>query len=213
MYLDYPYSEITDPMKEDPYDPPSSPLQLLDVPSPESFDQECDNDEEVAKYSCSPERMDHFFPGDYNLAISTQVSTLSAFTNSTDSSYEIGASSQYSFNATSSNYANHSELETHGSMNSSLCMQTFEFANPLLYDIPPLNPAEAHGTMDLKSNSFADDYFTAMQQLGSLTCVDPAALSVQQVSDSEAQTAPVPVKKPFKCPLCPFGKSESMCNL
>ena len=212
MYLDYPYSEITDPMREEPYYPPSPPLQLLDVPSPESFDQECDSDEEVSKYTCSPEQMDHFFAGGYNLAIATQISTLSAFTNSTDSSYEFGASSQYSFNATSSNYANHSELETQGSMNSSLCMQTFEFADPLLYDIP-LNPAEAHGTMDLKPNSFADDYSTAMQQLGSLTCVDPAALSVHQVSDSEAQTAPVPVKKPFKCPHCPFGKSESTCNL
>ncbi len=86
-----------------------------------------------------------------------------------------------------------------------------EYTDPLPY-IPPLNLAEAHGTIDLNPN-FLADYSTTMQELEFVTCVAPAALDLSEsahvISDSEAQVAPV--KKPFKCPLCPFCKSEPMC--
>lgn len=81
--------------------------------------------------------------------------------------------------------------------------QTFisspEFTAPLPH-IPPLNPAGVHGIMDVNPSFF--DHSTATQQPGSVTCVDPAALSVpvHMTSDLQAQKA----KKPFKCPICAF---------
>jgi hypothetical protein len=216
-FIQYPSSEITDPMRDDPCYPPPLQLTGTDAPSSELFDQEFDNDEEVSEFyrNLSSEQIGALFNSrDTNPAISTKISTLSAFTDSTDSTHEI-ASSQYSFNVTSSesDYLNPSEFETHGSVNSSLysaAMQASissaaEFADRLPYT--PLNPAEAHGSMYLNSN-FADGYSTAMQQLESVTCVDPAALTqaAHVISDSEVQMAPV--KKPFKCPHCSFCKPE-----
>jgi hypothetical protein len=183
--IQYPSSEITDPMRDDRCCP--SPLQLTDAPPPELFDQECDNDEEVREFNCSPEQMGTFFPSsrDTNPAIYTKISTPYAFT-----------------------YLNPSEFETHGLHSMQALISSTELTDPLPY-IPPLNPAEAHGTMDLDTNFLAGDYSTARQQLESVAGVDPAALPVHVISDSEAQMAPV--KKPFKCPHCSFCKSEPMC--
>jgi hypothetical protein len=218
-FIQYPSGgEITDPMREDPCCPP--PLQLTDAPSSELFDQEFDNDDEVSEFyrKFSSEQIDALFSSrDTNPAISTKISTPSAFTNSTDSSHEFGCS-QYSFNVTSSesDYLNPSEFDSdaHGSVNSSLYgTQAFispaEFTSRLPYT--HLNPAETmDGTMCLNSD-LADEYSAAMQQLESVTCVDPAALTqaVHVISDSEVQMAPV--RKPFKCPLCSFCRSEPMC--
>jgi hypothetical protein len=203
-------------MWEDPYNPscpPGPPLQLTEL-----FDHEFDNNEEINEFgrNLSPEQIDAFFNSrDSTPAISTKISTPSAFTNSTDSSCET-APSQYSFNFTpsESDYLNPSEFETDGSANSSFysaqaSISSAEFTDPLPY-FPPLNPTEAHGSMDLP-NFVTDDYSTAMQQLESVTCVDPAALSVHVIEDSKAQmTAQMaPIEKPFKCPLCLFCESEA----
>ena len=214
--------EITDPIRDDPCYP--LPIQLTHTPSPELFDQECDNDDEVSKFHCSSDKLDTFFNDsrDTNPAISTRISTLSAFTNSTDSSYGI-VSSQYSFDflSSESDYLNpsESEFENHWSVKSE--PQAFicptEFTDPLPY-IPPLNTAEAHGTMDIKPNFPADNYPTAMQQPKSrlITHVDPAALSAHVISD-EAQMASIKtlldshMERPFKCPYCPCCKSEPVC--
>lgn len=217
-FIGYSSSEITEPdlMREDPCYPPSPPLQLNNAP-PELFDQEFDNDEELSEYNLTPEQQFAFFSSSRNTSptVSAKISNpASAFTDSTDSSSEI-ASSQYSFNATSSEseYLDPSEFETHGLYHDS--MQTFissaEFTNSLPY-IPPLNPAEAHGTMDLNPN-LTDDYSTVMHQLETVTCVDPAALSVHAISDviSDSKAQMAPVRKPFKCPHCPFCESEPMC--
>ena len=223
-FIHYPSSEITDLMREDPCYPPPRPLQLTDAPSPESFDQEVDSDEEVSTYLPS-EQIDALFSAtgtrDTNPAISTTISTPSTITSSTDSS------SQYSFSITpsESEYLKLSEFETHDSVNSRLySMQAFisspEFTNPLPC-IPPVNLAEVRGTMDLNPSFFADNYSTPVQ-LESATCVNPAALSraggidtalsPHVISDSGAQMAPVKKPlKPFKCPLCPFCKSEPIC--
>jgi hypothetical protein len=141
-FIQYPSSETTDPMRDDRCCPP--PLQLTDAPSPELFDQECDNDEEVREFDCSPEQMGTFFPSsrDTNPAISTKISTPSAFT-----------------------YSNPSEFETHGLHSTQALISS---AEPLPY-IPPFNPAEAHGTMDPNTNFLAGDYSTAMQQPESVT--------------------------------------------
>jgi hypothetical protein len=225
-FIQYPFSEIPHPVWGNPCCG-SPPLQLADAPPPELFDQECDNDEEVIEFDCPAEKMDTFFPSspDTTPTISTKISTPSALTYSTDSSYEID-SSQYSFNATSSSesdYLNLSEFGTHGSVNSWLYSQA-AISSPEFTYIPPLNPAEAHGTMELDQSFLADDCSTAMQQL-SVTCVNPAALSgtgekidtslsAHVISDSEAQNE-APVKKPFKCPHCRFCKSEPIriCKL
>jgi len=154
-----------------------------------------------------------FYSRETNPDIPSKISIPSAFTNSTDSSYGI-ASSQHSFDITSSesDFFNLSEFEHPYSANGE--PQAFipkaEFVDPMRF-IPPLNPVEAHGTMDLKPNLFADSYSTAMQPLEPITCVDPAALSgsFHLISDSKAQMASV--EKPFICPHCPFCKSEPMC--
>jgi hypothetical protein len=213
-FIPYTSGDIAGPTREDPCFPPLA--QLNESPSPELFDQEVDDDNEVNEFHCPSEKMDAFFhsPRDPNPDISTRISIPSAFTNSTGSSYEI-ESSQYSFNVTSSGseYLSPLEFETRGSVNSWLDMQAFtpspEFTGPL----PPLNTAEAHGTMDLSSNLLTHNYPTSMQQLGSVACVDPAALSVRVNSESEAQKASAwaTVKKPFECPHCSFCKSEPMC--
>ena len=207
----YRSSEITNLMTDDLCHPP--PFQLNDTPSPELFDQECDNDEEVSGFHCSSERMNSFFPNshDTNPAISANISTLSPFTNSTDSGYEIPCS-EYSFDISSSEsgYLNPPGFENHYPVNGEL--QAFippaEFADPLPY-LSPFNPAGADGTMGLNPNFLVDDCSTAMQQTESVTCVDPAALSahVPVISDVEAQMAPA--TKTFECPHCPFCKSET----
>jgi hypothetical protein len=219
-FIEYSSGEITEPdlMREDPCYPP--PLQLNNAP-PELFDQEFDNDEELSEFNLTPEQQFAFFSSSRNTSptISAQISNpASAFTNSTDSSSEI-TSSQYSFNAISSEseYLDPSEFETRGLYHDS--MQTFtssaEFTDQLPY-IPalnsPLSPAEAHGTMNLNAN-LTDDYSTVMHQLESVTCVDPAALSVHAISDviSDSKAEMAPVRKPFKCPYCPFCESEPMC--
>lgn len=189
-FIHYPSCEIPVIKKED-----SFRHQLNDTRSPELFDQDVDNNEDVSEFVPSRKIGAMFSdPHDTNLAISTNISIPSAFASSpTDSSY----SSQYSFSL--------SEFETHGSVYHS--MQAFissaEFANHLPC-IPPHIPADAHGTMDLKPTFLAAG---SVQGLDPLTCVNPAALSVHVVSDSESQMAPV--KKPFKCPQCPFCKSTA----
>ena len=151
-------------------------------------------------------------------AISTKFSTPSASTNSTHCSYET-APSQYSFSLTSSesDYLNPSEFEVDGSVNSSLySAQAFISSadTDRLPYIPPLNLTEAHRTMELNPNFLADNYSTTVQQLESVTCVDPSALSVGPVhviSDSESKeqmkAQMARFKKPFKCPLCLFSES------
>ena len=205
-------SEVTDPTRDDPGPCYRPPLQLTDSPSPELFDQECDNDEEVSGFRCSADQINTLFNSarDTNPAISTRISTLSAFTDSTDSSYEI-ASSQYSFDfpSSESDYFNpsESEFESHCSVKSErqLFNSPVEFTDPLPY-IPPLNTAEAHGTMHLEPNFLADRYPTAMQQLESVTCVNPAVLSAHVISDAIA-----PVQRPLESPHSPFRKPEPMC--
>jgi hypothetical protein len=216
--IEYPFIETKNPMRDDPFCSPV--LQPTDTPSPELFDQEWDNDEEVNGFHCSSEQMDTLFhsrdasPSRTNLKIS--IPPASAFTNSSsDSSYGI-TSSQYSFDIPSSesDFFNLSEFDSRCSASREPQLDSFlpkaESVDPMPF-IPPFNPVEAHGTMDLKPYLFADNYSTAMQQFESITCVDPAALSGSShlISDPEAQMAPV--EKPFTCPHCPFGKSESMC--
>lgn len=218
-FIQYPSRETTDPMWEDPCYPPGPPLQPTDALSSELFDHEFDNDEGVNEFcrKLSPEQIDALFNSRDTTpsAISTKISTPSTSTNSTDSSYET-APSQYSFSLTSSesDHLNPSEFETDGSVSSSLySAQVFipSADTDCLPYIPPLNPTEAHGTMDLNPNFLADNYSTTdVQQLESVTCVDPAALSVGPVhvisnSESKAQTAHF--KKPFKCPMCLFSES------
>jgi hypothetical protein len=206
-YIQYPFSEITDPMMDDPCCPP--PLPLTDTPSPELFDEDFDNNEEVSEFDLPPDQVDALFSRTRNTNpdISTKISTLSAFTDSTDSSYEL-ASSQYSFDITSSesDYLNPSEFENRCSVNSELqpFISSAEFTDPLPY-IPPLNSAESHGTMGLDTFFLRDDSSTNTQQLESVTCVDPAALTVHMISDAEAQMTP------FNSPHSPFCKSEPIC--
>jgi hypothetical protein len=206
-YIQYPFSEITDPMMDDPCCPP--PLPLTDTPSPELFDEDFDNNEEVSEFDLPPDQVDALFSRTRNTNpdISTKISTLSAFTDSTDSSYEL-ASSQYSFDITSSesDYLNPSEFENRCSVNSELqpFISSAEFTDPLPY-IPPLNSAESHGTMGLDTFFLRDDSSTTTQQLESVTCVDPAALTVHMISDAEAQMTP------FNSPHSPFCKSEPIC--
>lgn len=197
MSFHYPSCEIPGIKREDSF----CHSALNNARSPELFDQEIDNIEDVSEFVPSRQIGAIFSgPHDTNLAISTNISDPSPFASSpTDSSY----SSQYSFSV--------SEFETHGSVNSGLYhsvqayISSAEFAtgNHLPCIPPPLVPANSHGTMDLKPIFLAGD---SMQRLDPLTCVNPAALSVHVVSDSETQA---PVKKPFKCPQCPFCKSTA----
>jgi hypothetical protein len=202
----YPFSEITDPMRGDPCcsQPPS--LQLTDSPSPELFDQECDNNEEFGEFDLPADEIDALFSSHRNTnpIINTKISTLSGFTDSTDSSYEI-ASSQYSYDITSSesDYLN-PEFENYYSANNEL--QAFipsdGFADPL-----PYVPAESHGTINFTPNFPADGSSTVMHQLESVTCVNPAALTAHMISDVEAQIPPFKLE----CPHSPFRKSEHKC--
>jgi hypothetical protein len=218
-FVQYPSCETTESMWEDPGYPPGPPLQPTDALSSELFDHEFDNDEGVSEFcrNLSPEQIDALFSSRDTTpsAISTKISTPSSSTNSTDSSYET-APSQYSFSHTSSesDYLNTSEFETDGSVNSSLYSAPQAFISPADTDhlpyIPPLNLTEAHGNMELNPNFLADNYSTTMQQPESVTCVDPAALSVGPVhviSDSESKEQMAQFKKPFKCPMCLFSES------
>jgi hypothetical protein len=174
--------------------------QLADTPSPELFDQEWDNNEEVSEFDLPPEEINALFSSNRNTnpVISTKISTLSGFTDSTDSSYEI-TSSQYSFDISSSesDYLN-PEFENYSSANTGLQA----FIPSVGFDPFPYIPAESHGTIDF---NLAAGSSTAMHQLGSVTCVDPAALTVH--TDTEAQMTPFKLESPNS----PFRKSEPMC--
>ncbi len=199
IFAQYPSGGITDPMRADAFFAP--PPQVADAPSPESFDRQIDNVERFDEFlfrDLSFEQVDAMSPnvGDADRTVPTPHESWST-------------SSNYSFD-----HSNPSEFETHGSVDSyrdsmQASISSPESSNHSQY-ISSLNPAEAHGTVDRGPNFLARGCSTATQQPGSVTCVDPAALSVHMISDSTADMM-APSGKPFKCPVCPFCKSERMC--
>lgn len=193
-------------MRDDPCC--SQSLQLADTPSPELFDEEWDNNEEVSGF-VPPDEVTALFSSTHNTnpVISTRISTLSGFTDSTDSSYEI-ASSQYSFAITSASESDYFNPGFGRRSSANTEPQVFmpEFADPSLY-IPPLHLAESHGIGDLNPNFLAGGSSTVTHQFESATCVDPAALTAHMISDTERQMTPFKLEGPHS----PYCKSELMC--
>ena len=182
--------------------------QLAFAPSPDSFDQEVDNDAEVERFDLelSFKQFDDFFAAFHDTI--PVVPTPSAVTDSTDSVYDSEVTfSQYSCGPTLSDYSIPSELESRGPVNNvvydthpSVYSATF---SDFLPSIPPPGPAKAltpYGTLDLDPNS------VAVQE--SATVALSAAVHV--VPDKVR--GPIKPFK-FKCSLCPFSESETMDSL
>jgi len=182
-FIQYPSSKGADAIKADFFFAPDP--QLAVGPSPETFDQEVDNDQEVEEFDLelSFKQFDDFFATFHDTI--PVVPTPSVVTHSTESAYEV--SSQYSCDLTLSDYSIPSEIESRGSVNDGLysthaSVYTAAFSDSLL-PTPPSSPAKA----------------VAVQES---TVAHSAAVHV--VPDEAHR----PVKR-FKCPFCPLCESEA----
>ncbi len=203
--VQYPPAESTDALRPELFFAP--PPQHTDAPSPELFDQEVAGlDLNFPFEPFGPFKFDDFLPTFIPI-----ISTPSALTYSTDSVHEV--TSDFS----QSDYSIPSEIESYYSSNNGLyrandSIQSAGFSNgPPSESIPSLHSAEAQfdfGTSDLSPNIGISpvDLSTAMQPP---TNVVPTPLLVHVTPDSEAQMAPVP-DRPYKCPLCPHCKAETI---
>jgi hypothetical protein len=180
------------------------PPQAADAPSPDSFDNEVDN--EVGELN-----INWFFNDNFSFQDTVSVvSTPPALTYSTDSSY---AFSQYSYDNTpsASDYSNPSEIEACGSVKDGLYTMHGSIYSAVFSDgptFPPVSPVTTqsdYGTSNLGPNfiRMSLDESSAEQS----ACVAPTPLHA--TPNSKAQTGPL-VTKPFKCPLCPFCMSKPM---
>jgi hypothetical protein len=206
--VQYPSAESTDALGPELFFAP--PPQHTDAPSPELFDQE------VAGLDLN---LPFELFGPYNDFLPTFIpiiSTPSALTYSTDSVHDV-PSSHYSSDFSQSDYSIPSEIESYYSSNNgdyraNDSSQSAVFSNgPPSESIPSLHSAEAQfdfGTSDLSPNIGISpvDLSTAIQPP---TNVVPTPLPVHVTPDSEAQMAPVP-DRPYKCPLCPHCKAETI---
>jgi hypothetical protein len=214
--IQHPSTESSDALRPELFFAP--PPQHTDAPPPELFDQEV----AVLDLDLPFEQFEDFFTTFHN-SIPAVDSTPSALTYSTDSVHEV-TSSQYSSDFTQSDYPIPSEIESYFSLNNgnglygtahdSIHSADFSNGPP---SIPPLHPAEPKfdfGTSDLSPNFVGsppeippEDLFTVMQPRP--TSVVPTPLPVHVTPDSEAQIAPAP-DRPYKCPLCPRCKAETI---
>ena len=206
-FTQYPFSETADSMGDYPFCSPA--FQPADTPSPEVFDQEWDEDEEVCKFHCSSEQMESLFYSHNNSpSIPTSSIPSSALTNSTVSSYGLSSSQYSDIPSSESGYLNLSDFEQYCPANgeSQAFVRNAEFTDSTPFN-PHLHPTGAHGATNFKPIFLGDNYSNTMQQ--PITCVNPAALSSNVILDPDAQRAQS--ERRFVCPHCPFSKSEHVC--
>jgi hypothetical protein len=151
-------------------------------------------------------------PADFTLFPGT-ITTPSSLTYSTESD----SPSQYSFGIAPSDYSIPSDADTPGSVEQDVyAAHDSVYSDVFSHDpsfgslppSPPLHPVRAHsdyGT-SLPHQFFEfspEELSVALQQ--SATPISPEPLQV--LPDTRTDTT---FTRPFKCPLCPFGKANSM---
>ena len=190
--VQYPSAESTDALWPEHFFAP--PPQHTDAPPPELFDQE------VAELDLNFlfEQFDGFLPTSYDSI--PDIFTPSALTSSTDS--------QYSSDFTQSDYSIPSEIESYYSSDNGLYGMHDSIHSAVPSNGPPsiplLHPAEPQfdfGTLDL-----TPDVGISPEVLS--TAMQPP-LPVHVAPPLEAQVAPAS-DRPFKCPLCPHCKAETI---
>ena len=184
----------------------------------ESFDKDIEAMEDLFRTShwFSPPVQDTF--SYYHDTSLPDLSTPSTLTYSTESDYELSPS-QYDF--APSDYSTPPDVVTGGwspeqfySAPDSIYSDGIS-NGPSSFELPPsptLNPVDAHsdyGTSNPYQSLFeiTDPSFTLQQPA---TVVSPTHDCVQVMPDTQAYATP---DRPFKCPLCPFGKPNSYQNL
>jgi hypothetical protein len=210
----YTFTESTDAPGPELFFAP--PPQHTDAPSPESFDQEVAGLDLDFSFDFDLNKISPTFYDSTGIPVISTPSTLTYY--STDSIPEV-TSSHYSSDFTQSEYSIPSEIESYSSLSNALNEAHVTTHPDIFFDNPPsdqpLHPAEAQiesidfGTSDISPNVgiSPEDLFTAKQPPP--TIVVPAALPVHVTPDSEAEMAPA-LDRPFKCPLCPLCKSETI---
>jgi hypothetical protein len=186
--------------------------------SPESFSKE------VEEYELDwHQYQDNFsnFPDNFPVTTTTPPS----LTYSTESNYEF-APSQYSYGLGPSEYSIPSELATRSPVEHGVYAIPGTLSSDVVYNDPlsfgplphppgpPLHPAEAYinyGTSDPSPSFFSispEELSLAIQE--PTTIVAPALQSIEVMPDSQTQVTP---EKPFRCPQCSYGTSDSYRNL
>jgi hypothetical protein len=151
------------------------------------------------------------------------ITTLSSFTYSTESDSEP-TRSQYSYDFAPSEYSAHSDIvsggpadqdSTYNSTSYNSIYSEFISDDPMSFGTlppsPPLRPSEAHsghGTSNLDQSFLSlslSELSLSSQHSASIAL--PAPHPVQVMPDLRAYAV---ADRPFKCPECPFGKTDSI---
>ena len=182
--------------------------QTADAPSPESFDDEVDNEVGEIDLTWSFDHFDDFFSTYRDTIPVNPTPALTYATEWSESSYET-ASSQYSHDASPSVYSTLSEIETCSSVNDGYTTDEFIYSESTVSSngpaaFPPVDPVQA------QSDYGTSEFPTVVE----ISPGDPSTVQ-QDFAPEPFPVMPAQVEpfKPFKCSQCPFGMSEAQSPL